>query len=301
MKHGVAFRKFSRTSSHRNLMLRNLVSSLFEHEQIKTTLAKAKDTARLAEKIITLGKKGDETSYRRAQGFLLKPAVLPKLFATFAHRYATRPGGYTRIHRLGNRVGDNAPAAMVELVDNPRDLKLEMTARAVGRELLNEQLRKQSPRSIINHGVPHAKVTIKKELKLGTSEYGDLRPRTRWNLQKVMKYRGKEALTELGGKATAYIENLLAKPVQEFKAQTRVEARAADRSAKRQNPNFVEKFATPPPRAGAAAPGELQPAMRLAQGALSRPARPKKVPFWLRSRVLDRPQPTPYSLQSLYK
>ncbi|KAK0478415.1 ribosomal protein L17 [Armillaria novae-zelandiae] len=72
MKHGVAFRKFSRTTSHRNLMLRNLVTSLFEHEQIKTTLPKAKDAARLAEKIITLGKKGNNVALTKASAFLLK-------------------------------------------------------------------------------------------------------------------------------------------------------------------------------------------------------------------------------------
>ncbi|KAH7911960.1 ribosomal protein L17 [Hygrophoropsis aurantiaca] len=298
MKHGVAFRKFSRTSSHRNLMLRNLVSSLFEHEQIKTTLAKAKDTARLAEKIITLGKKGNETSYRRAQGFLLQPATLPKLFTTLAQRYSERPGGYTRIHRLGNRTGDNAPLAMVELVDNPRDLKLELTARAIGRELLNENLRQASPRNVANQGLPHARDIIKKELTLNGSELGNLRTRTRWNLQKVVRYRGMEALSALEGKTTAYIETLLAKPISEFKAQARMQDKAAAKAKQREQPNFVEKLVTRPSRAGAIAPGEIQPAMRLAQGALARPPRPKKVPFWQRGRVLG--QPTPYTLDTLY-
>lgn len=135
----------------------------------------------------------------------MKPPVLPKLFTTFAERYANRPGGYTRIHRLDNRFGDNAPIALLELVDNPRDFKLEMTARAVGRELLNEKLRWDSPRGVINSGVQHAETAVAKELNLGGFDSSELRPTTRRNLQKVMKYRGREALTEIGAKASAYI------------------------------------------------------------------------------------------------
>ncbi|KAG2350453.1 ribosomal protein L17 [Suillus weaverae] len=273
MKHGVAFRKFSRTSSHRNLMLRNLVTSLFEHEQIRTTLAKAKDTARLAEKIITLGKKNNETSYRQAQAFILKPPVLPKLFTTFAERYANRPGGYTRIHRLDNRFGDNAPIALLELVDNPRDFKLEMTARAVGRELLNEKLRWDSPRGVVNSGIQHAETAVVKELNLGGFDSSELRPTTRRNLQKVMKYRGREALTEIGAKASAYIETILAKPVAETKMQLRADSKEKEKARKRGNPNFVGSFPVSPARAGVASPGETRPAMRLVQGALGRPAR----------------------------
>lgn len=135
----------------------------------------------------------------------MKPSVLPKLFTTFAERYASRPGGYTRIHRLENRTGDNAPIALLELVDNPRDFKLEMTARAVGRELLNEKLRWSSPRGVVNSGVKHAETVVAKELNLGTIDTGELRPTTRRNLQKVMKYRGEETLAKIGSKATAYV------------------------------------------------------------------------------------------------
>ena len=100
-----------------------------------------------------LGKKGTESSYQRAQAFVLKPNVLPKLFETFMQCYATRPGGYTRIHRIDNRTGDNAPMTLLELVDNPRDFKLEMTARAVGRNLLTEKLRWNSPRGVLTNGI----------------------------------------------------------------------------------------------------------------------------------------------------
>ncbi|KZT43753.1 ribosomal protein L17, partial [Sistotremastrum suecicum HHB10207 ss-3] len=131
MKHGVAFRKFSRTSSHRMLMLRNLVTSLLNHEQIKTTLPKARDTARLAEKMITLGKRGTACSTTRVRAFCLDTNAVKKLTGPLAERYRDRPGGYTRIHKFGNRPGDNAPNAILELVDNPRDLRFAITSRAL--------------------------------------------------------------------------------------------------------------------------------------------------------------------------
>ncbi|OJA10833.1 hypothetical protein AZE42_00257 [Rhizopogon vesiculosus] len=200
--------------------------------------------------------------------------MLPKLFTTFADRYASRPGGYTRIHRLENRTGDNAPIALLELVDNPRDFKLEMTARAVGRELLNEKLRWDSPRGVVNSGVKHAEAVVAKELNLGGIDSSELRPTTRRNLQKVMKYRSQEALAEIGSKATAYVETLLAKPIAQVKMQLRADSKDKEKARKRGNPNFVDKFPVLPSRAGAAPPGESQSAMRLVQGALARPTRP---------------------------
>ncbi|KAF8843996.1 ribosomal protein L17 [Paxillus ammoniavirescens] len=292
MKHGVAFRKFSRTSSHRNLMLRNLVTSLFEHEQIRTTLPKAKDTARLAEKIITLGKKGNESAYRRAQGFLLKPAVLPRLFTTFAERYKERPGGYTRVIQIDNRVGDNAPMALLELVDNPNDFKLEMTARAVGRELLTEKLRRSTPRGVLNSGVTDAHASVSNELKLRLTDKGQLRSVTRRNLQKVMKYRGTQTLAEIGNKATSYIESLLAKPVQQSRAQMAENSRAE--SAK---PSYAAKFPKASSRAGAAVPGEVRPAVQLAQGALLRTRWSPKSRLGSANRAS--PLPFRYSVQNL--
>ncbi|KAI6005295.1 ribosomal protein L17 [Pisolithus orientalis] len=291
MKHGVAFRKFSRTSSHRNLMLRNLVTALFEHEQIRTTLPKAKDTARLAEKIISLGKRGSESAYNRAQAFVLKPAVLPKLFETFAQRYAKRPGGYTRIHRIDNRTGDNAPMALLELVDNPRDFKFEMTARAVGRDLLTEQLRWNSPRTVLNSGVD-ATQSIAKEVMLSAREKGELRPSTRINLQKVVKYRGSSALKEIGKRASAWVETLLAIPLQQKKMQIAADASAAAKY-KAQTSNYVEKFPKTTIRAGAAVPGDVRSAMRLAKGAIARPRRPP--------RSISLPSPARYDSQTLHR
>jgi len=135
---------------------------------------------------------------------VLKPNVLPKLFETFAQRYATRPGGYTRIHRIDNRTGDNAPMALLELVDNPRDFKLEMTARAVGRDLLTEKLRWGSPRGVLNNGID-ALESISREVELGTHDKGELRFATRRNLQKVTKYRRSSSLRDIGKKASAWI------------------------------------------------------------------------------------------------
>jgi len=213
MKHGIAFRKFSRTSSHRMLMLRNLVTSLFEHEQIKTTLPKARDAARLAEKIITMGKKGGNGSYARASSFLLKPTALTKLFQTFAQRYADRPGGYTRIHKFGNRPGDNAPHAILELVDSPRDLRWEMTSRAIGWEILKDKLQSKRPEAIINAGAQQTLDVVTAEKDMHFKKRGILRPKTRWALQKVLQFRDKEAISDLSKKATEYVDELLATPL----------------------------------------------------------------------------------------
>ncbi|KAJ7492534.1 ribosomal protein L17 [Mycena latifolia] len=283
MKHGIAFRKLSRTTSHRILMLRNLVTSLFEHEQIKTTLPKAKETARFAEKIITLGKKGDKASYERAAALLLKPELLPKLFGTFAKRYAQRPGGYTRIHKFGNRPGDNAPHAVLELVDNPRDIRWEITSRAVGWDLLREKLRTKRPVSIINSGAQGTLEVISAERRLALGETGRLRPMTRWNLQKVLKFRDQSAPLLMSQKAGDYMDHLLATPVvfRDIENEERA-ALAEQRRAYQENLTKpeAEKDGTmvePPkhfiremrPSPGHTLPGETRGALQLARGALS--------------------------------
>ncbi|KIM48125.1 hypothetical protein M413DRAFT_439842 [Hebeloma cylindrosporum] len=258
MKHGVAFRKFSRTSSHRMLMLRNLVTSLFEHEQIKTTLPKARDTARLAEKIITMGKKGDNGAHSRASAFLLKPMALTKLFSTFAQRYADRPGGYNRIHKFGNRQGDNAPHAILELVDNPRDLRWEMTSRAAGWELLRNKLKQQRPEAIINAGTEQTVEILRAERGMAHREKGILRPKTRWNLQKVLRYRNQDAVAELGKKAAEYADELLATPMA-FKSVHEEETASKNNTARLPLRGL----------AGHKRVGEIRPALTLAQGALA--------------------------------
>jgi len=116
MRHQVKGRKLRRPTAHRIALLRNLVTSFLEKERIKTTLAKAKETRPLAEKMITLAKKGTLSSRRRVVAFVRKEAVATKLFDELGPRFGQRPGGYSRIVKLGLRSGDGAQMAMLELV-----------------------------------------------------------------------------------------------------------------------------------------------------------------------------------------
>jgi large subunit ribosomal protein L17 len=116
MRHRKAGRKLNRSSSHRSAMLRNIVTSLLEHERIVTTLPKAKEARRVAEKMITLGKTGNLHARRQALAYIRSRDVVAKLFDKLSVQYAERPGGYTRIIRTGNRYGDAAPMAVLELV-----------------------------------------------------------------------------------------------------------------------------------------------------------------------------------------
>ena len=116
MRHRIAGRRLDRPTAHRKALLRNLVKSLLTHESIQTTEAKAKEARRSAEKIITLGKDGTLHARRQALAFLNDKAVTAKLFETIGPRYSDRPGGYTRILKLGRRAGDGAPMALLELI-----------------------------------------------------------------------------------------------------------------------------------------------------------------------------------------
>jgi large subunit ribosomal protein L17 len=119
MRHGNGLRKLNRTSSHRLAMLRNMSNSLLQHEVIKTTLPKAKELRRVVEPLITLGKKDNLANRRLAFDRLRDREMVTKLFTELGPRFATRPGGYLRILKFGFRVGDNAPMALVELLDRP--------------------------------------------------------------------------------------------------------------------------------------------------------------------------------------
>jgi large subunit ribosomal protein L17 len=119
MRHGHGLRKLNRTSEHRLAMLRNMMNSLIEHEAIKTTLPKAKELRRVIEPMITLAKEPTVANRRLAFNRLRDRDSVVKLFNELGPRYKTRPGGYTRILKMGFRVGDNAPMAFVELVDRP--------------------------------------------------------------------------------------------------------------------------------------------------------------------------------------
>ncbi|MXP62826.1 50S ribosomal protein L17 [Roseomonas sp. M0104] len=117
MRHGVAGRKLGVTSAHRSAMLRNMATSLLKHEQITTTLPKAKELRPYVERIITLGKRGDLHARRQAYAQIMDKKVVDKLFTTIAERYKARQGGYTRVLKAGIRYGDAADMAVIELVE----------------------------------------------------------------------------------------------------------------------------------------------------------------------------------------
>jgi large subunit ribosomal protein L17 len=117
MRHGSGYRKLNRTHEHRKAMFSNMAGSLIEHEQIKTTLPKAKDLKRVVDKLITLGKRGDLHARRQAAARLKQDAHVAKLFEVLGPRYKERNGGYVRVLKAGFRYGDMAPMAIVELVD----------------------------------------------------------------------------------------------------------------------------------------------------------------------------------------
>lgn len=119
MRHGHGLRKLNRTTSHRLAMLRNMTNSLLRHEAIKTTLPKAKELRRVVEPLITLGREPTVANKRLAFNRLRDREIVVKLFSEIGPRYAARNGGYTRILKMGFRVGDNAPMAFMELVDRP--------------------------------------------------------------------------------------------------------------------------------------------------------------------------------------
>jgi large subunit ribosomal protein L17 len=121
MRHKKSGRKLGRTSAHRRAMFRNMVTSLFEHERIVTTKEKAKELRPIAEKMITLAKKGDLHSRRQVLGYIQSKEVVAKLFDEIKEQYADRAGGYTRIVQTGVRQGDNASMAIIELVDYEED------------------------------------------------------------------------------------------------------------------------------------------------------------------------------------
>ena len=123
MKHNIKNKKLNKTSSHRKAMFMNLSNALIKHEQITTTLPKAKELKRFVEKIITLGKNGDLLSRRKAISTLQDQVMVKKIFDILAKRFKDRAGGYTRIIKLGNRFGDNAPMAVIELVDRDESAK----------------------------------------------------------------------------------------------------------------------------------------------------------------------------------
>jgi len=123
MRHGMANRKLGVTSTHRAAMFRNMATSLLKHEQITTTLPKAKELRPYVERIISLGKRGGLHARRQAYAQIMDQKVVDKLFTTIADRYKTRSGGYTRVLKAGFRHGDNAPMAIIEFIDRDEGAK----------------------------------------------------------------------------------------------------------------------------------------------------------------------------------
>jgi len=123
MRHGKAHRKFNRTSEHRKAMFANMAATLIRHEQIVTTVPKAKDLRPIIEKLVTLGKRGDLHARRQAIAEIRDAAMVKKLFEVIGPRYKERNGGYTRVVKAGYRYGDSAPVAVIEFVDRDVDAK----------------------------------------------------------------------------------------------------------------------------------------------------------------------------------
>src|SRR5260221_5881873 len=134
MRHRKDHRRLGRKSEHRGALLRNLVTALFQYERIETTVAKAKETRRFAERMITFGKQGDLAARRHVASFILKPEIVAKLFTTIAPWYTERQGGYTRIIRIGHRLGDAGETAYLELVKSVEQKEQERAARTAAAE-----------------------------------------------------------------------------------------------------------------------------------------------------------------------
>ncbi|MCT8996972.1 50S ribosomal protein L17 [Chelativorans intermedius] len=139
MRHGKSGRKLNRTSSHRKAMFANMAASLIEHEQIVTTLPKAKELRPIVEKLVTLGKRGDLHARRQAIAAIRDEKLVKRLFDTIAPRYAARNGGYTRVLKAGFRHGDSAPMAVIEFVDRDVEAKGAADRARVEAEAANEE------------------------------------------------------------------------------------------------------------------------------------------------------------------
>jgi len=134
MRHRKDHRRLGRKSEHRRALLRNLVTALFQYERIETTVAKAKEARRYAERMITFGKQGDLAARRHVATFVIKPEVVSKLFSTIAPWYSERNGGYTRIVRIGHRLGDAGETAYLELIKSVEQKEQERVARIAAAE-----------------------------------------------------------------------------------------------------------------------------------------------------------------------
>jgi large subunit ribosomal protein L17 len=145
MRHLKSGRKLNRTSAHRKALFRNMVTSLIEHEQVQTTDAKAKELRRVADRMITLGKRGSLHARRQAAAYIRRRSVVTKLFNEVAERFRERPGGYTRIVKVGHRHGDAAPMSVIELTDRGEQSKAEAEKKRERRRRQAEKKSSQRP------------------------------------------------------------------------------------------------------------------------------------------------------------
>lgn len=152
MRHRKDHRKLSRTASHRRAVLRNLVTALFEYERIETTVAKAKEARRIAERLITFGKRGDLAARRHVARFVMKPGITAKLFDTIAPWYLERQGGYTRVLRLGHRLGDAGETVYLELVKTTEQREKERQEALAEQEAIQARAGKKAEKKAKSGG-----------------------------------------------------------------------------------------------------------------------------------------------------
>uniref|UniRef100_A0A832I5M4 Large ribosomal subunit protein bL17 n=1 Tax=Eiseniibacteriota bacterium TaxID=2212470 RepID=A0A832I5M4_UNCEI len=156
MRHRTDHRRLSRASAHRRALLRNLVTALFQYERIETTVAKAKEARRLAERMITFAKRGDLAARRHVARFVTRPAVVARLFDTIAPWYAGRNGGYTRILKIGHRLGDAGETAYLELVKTAEQKEKERQDRIAAAEAKEAALKGGKPAKKAKAGAAEA-------------------------------------------------------------------------------------------------------------------------------------------------
>lgn len=167
MRHNRDRRELSRTHEHRRALLRNLVTALFEHERIETTVAKAKETRRVAERMITFAKRGDLSSRRIVAGYLMSSDMVKKLFDTIAPWYADRHGGYTRIVRLRRRLGDGGEISILELVKSKElveeDRKKRLEKREAKIKAKDERRKREEEKAAAGEGAEAEEVPARKK------------------------------------------------------------------------------------------------------------------------------------------
>ena len=191
MRHLKTGRKFGRTSAHRKALFRNMVTALIDRERIRTTLAKAKELRGKVEKTITLGKKGTLHARRHALKLVADKDSLKKIFGPLAERYANRPGGYTRVIKLGHRLGDDAPMAFIELVDREGDTPVKEKKKVEGTA---------NKKKAVDQKTDDTKKDKKTSTKLPTSKTADKKPDG--GKKKVTPAAKKKAVDEKSGSDT---------------------------------------------------------------------------------------------------